>query len=233
MSPSQCSLLRTCNSRRTPQCKSNVGRRAARTIQTIPRYHHCTLLRNIQASLPLKSGKIMTAAIAMSGSDPWRADAARYKVMWRIVPSVNHKLAGSMQPITMLASMLVRHVQRPQPDMQALTKLAVDMQQACKAAITTRPDVLAWFQPSEHQTTSIATEVAQCDNLLTGEFAIRGSSIDNQTVDANLVCRPGQCARSGGSAVALQSRQQRQRHHNLIVEADCSHCSLTTIQSKT
>ncbi len=129
----------------------------------------------------------MTAAIAMSGSDPWRADAARYKVMWRIVPSVNHKLAGSMQPITMLASMLVRHVQRPQPDMQALTKLAVDMQQACKAAITTRPDVLAWFQPSEDKKTSIATEVAQCDNLLTGEFAIRGSSIDNQTVDANIV----------------------------------------------
>lgn len=122
----------------------------------------------------------MTDSAALSRFDPYRADAARYKIMWRLVPSVNHKLAGSMQPMTMLAGMLARHLQRAQTDPQVLTKLAADMQQTCKAAITTRTDVLAWFQPSEQLLVSIEAEVAQCASMLTAEFAIQGCSIDNQ-----------------------------------------------------
>lgn len=116
----------------------------------------------------------------------WRADAARYHIMRRLVPSVNHKLAGSMQPITMLSSLLARHMQRDVTDPVAMGKHLADMQQACKDAIATRTDTLAWFQPSQ-QLTSIATGAAQCTNLLTADFAMRGCSIDNQTRDGRTV----------------------------------------------
>lgn len=122
----------------------------------------------------------MSNSVNSPSANPFRADAARYNILWRLVPSVNHKLAGSMQPISMLAGMLARHLQRAQVDPEVLIKLAADLQLACKTGIATRADVLAWFQPSENQKVSIQTEVAQCTNMLTAEFAIRGSSIDNQ-----------------------------------------------------
>lgn len=126
----------------------------------------------------------MTLANDLLPADPWRADAARYKMMWRLVPSANHKLAGSMQPITMLAGMLGRHLQKPQPDLQVMGKLAADMQLACKAAIVSRTEVLSWFQPTDEPVAPVAEVVSQCTNLLTAEFAIRGSSIENLTCDA-------------------------------------------------
>ncbi len=125
----------------------------------------------------------MTDSQAASNAQAWRADAARYNMLWRLVPSVNHKLAGAMQPITMLAGMVARHLQRPQTDVQALTQQVANLQQACKAAVATRTDILAWFQPSEQKRVSLGTEVAQCASLLTGEFAIRGCSIENLAPD--------------------------------------------------
>ena len=85
-----------------------------------------------------------------------------------------------MQPITMLAGMLARHLQRAQTDPQVLVKLAADMQLACKTAVATRADVLAWFQPSEKKLVSVEAEVTHCTGMLTAEFAIQGCSIDNQ-----------------------------------------------------
>lgn len=88
-----------------------------------------------------------------------------------------------MQPITMMAGMLARQLQRAQTDPQTLVKLATDMQLACKSAIAARTDVLTWFQPSEQNLGSIDAEVAQSTNMLTAEFAIQGCSIDNQVQD--------------------------------------------------
>lgn len=139
-----------------------------------------SLLHTLDSRWPLKARKTLTNTVTSAGSNRLRADAARYNIMWRLVPSVNHKLAGSMQPITMLAGMLARHLQRAQPDPHVLIKLAADMQQTCKAAVTTRADVLAWFQPSESQRVSVEIEVAHCTSMLTAEFAIQGCSIDNQ-----------------------------------------------------
>lgn len=131
----------------------------------------------------------MTDSDATPHRDTFRANAVRYKMLRRLVPSVNHKLAGAMQPITMLASMLARQLQRPQPDIAHLSKQVADMQKACKAAVATRSDVLSWFQPSEMQLAAVGSEVAQCTGLLTAEFAIRGCAVDNLTNDADVVVR--------------------------------------------
>lgn len=131
----------------------------------------------------------MTDSTATSVRAVWRADAVRYKMLWRLVPSVNHKLAGSMQPITLLAGMVARQLQRAEPDIQRLSKQMADMQQACKDAVSTRTDVLRWFQPSEVEKVPIGSEAARCTRLLTAEFAIRGCSIDDQTTGADAVVR--------------------------------------------
>lgn len=126
----------------------------------------------------------MTDTALAPHHDVWRADAVRYRILWRLVPSVTHKLAGSMQPVSMLAGIFARHLQRPNLDIPVLTKQAADMQHACKAAVAVRTDVMRWFQPSATETASIADEASQCTWLLSAEFAIRGSSVDNQIADA-------------------------------------------------
>ena len=122
-------------------------------------------------------------ATALPPPDRWRADAVRYRMLWRLVPSVNHKLAGAMQPVSLLAGMVARQMQRPQPEIPTVVRHAVDMQQACKAAVATRTDVMTWFQPSETKRVSLVDEAAQCCWLLTAEFAIRGCSINNVIAD--------------------------------------------------
>lgn len=84
-----------------------------------------------------------------------------------------------MQPVSMLASTIARQLQRPQPDIPTLSKQVADMQQACKSAITTRNEVMAWFQPSEAEVVKIADETAKCLWLLTPEFAMRGCSLEH------------------------------------------------------
>lgn len=163
-----------------------------RTCYGTVRVHASSQLRDatspvtiIRLCVPIESDPSAGAPIPMINSkasprpDPWHADAVRYRMLWRLVPSVNHKLAGSMQPITMFASMFARQLQRPQPDIQTLSKQAADMQLACKAAIKTRTEVMTWFQPSETILASVGSEVTQCTRMLTAEFAIRGSSVDN------------------------------------------------------
>lgn len=172
-------------------CQQFPTRAAQRKVRICNQKAICRDARNhIQISAwPSEAWKTMTNSTTSPPASAWRADAARYNIMCRLVPSVNHKLAGSMQPITMLAGMLARHLQRTPPDMLVLTKQVANMQLACKAAITTRTDVLAWFQPSEQQLTSIASEATQCASLLTAEFAMRGCSIDNQTANGPAVVR--------------------------------------------
>lgn len=126
----------------------------------------------------------MTDTFAKPRPDAWRADAMRYRMLWRLVPSMSHKLAGAMQPVSMLAALVARHLQHSQPDIQALSGQVANLQEACKAAITARTDVMAWFQPSETKSVSIADELTQCTRLLTAEFAMRGCSVDNRLADA-------------------------------------------------
>ncbi|MEO8542019.1 MAG: hypothetical protein ABI434_00475 [Burkholderiaceae bacterium] len=94
---------------------------------------------------------------------------------------MNHKMAGSMQPVAMLAGMMARRLNREQPDIQVLVQNVTDMQLACKAAVVVRNEVLGWFHSSEHKKISIADSVAQCVGLLSVEFALNGCTIDNQT----------------------------------------------------
>jgi hypothetical protein len=83
----------------------------------------------------------------------------------------------------MLAGMLARKLQKPEPDTHSLIKQVADMQEACKVAIATRTDIMGWFQPSETRSVPITTEASQCAHLLSAEFAIRGCSVDSQMAE--------------------------------------------------
>jgi len=114
-------------------------------------------------------------------AEQWRADATRYKLLLRLVPAINHKLAGSLQPVSMLAALMARHLSRAQPDMSILSQNAADIQRTCKAAAVARADVLGWIQAPGSRPVTMAAGVAQCIGMLSAEFAIRGCTIDNQT----------------------------------------------------
>jgi hypothetical protein len=124
---------------------------------------------------------MMTDPISVPQPDEWHADATRYKMLFRLVPSMNHKMAGTMQPVAMLAGMMTRHLNRELPDVQVLSQNVADMQIACKAAVAARIEVLGWLQPAGPHKISIADGVLQCTNLLSAEIAMNSCTIDNQT----------------------------------------------------
>lgn len=112
-----------------------------------------------------------------------RADAVRYMLLQRLQPALNHKLAGTMQPIAMIAAMMARRLKKPAPELDVLAQNTDDIVAACKAATATRSQLLGWLGANQAQPVSVATAIAQCTELLHAEFAMRGCSLHAEDAD--------------------------------------------------
>jgi hypothetical protein len=119
-----------------------------------------------------------------TGSKARLTEAARYALLRRLAPVIRHNMAGSLQPIAMVAGMLERRLQKPDSDPEALLKNARDIVALSKEAAASCTDLMSWFAPKDDPLVAVNAGIVQCLAMVATELSFKGFSILNKTGQA-------------------------------------------------
>lgn len=111
------------------------------------------------------------------------AEAARYALLRRLAPAIRHDMAGSLQPIRMIAAMLEKRLQAAAPDLAQLGKNASAINTLSREAGSSCLNLMTWLAPRDNDPVPLNSAVEESLGLLTAELSFRGFAVVNQTVD--------------------------------------------------
>lgn len=117
-----------------------------------------------------------TAAQA-SGLQKCEAEAAHYALLRRLAPVIRHNMAGTLQPIAMVAAMLERRLQKADADPETLLKNARDIMALSKEAAASCVDLMGWLAPKENRLVRADTGIAECVGMVATQLSFRGFSV--------------------------------------------------------
>lgn len=106
-------------------------------------------------------------------------EAARYAVLRRIGSAIRHQIAGALQPVSMLASLLERRMQAEAPNLDVLRKNATEISGLSRSASSECVALMGWIAPQEGELVTVSEGVEDCLHLLTTELSFRGFSVVN------------------------------------------------------
>ncbi|SFU47368.1 hypothetical protein SAMN05216350_10250 [Polaromonas sp. YR568] len=149
------------------------------------------------------------------------AEAARYALMRRLAPVIRHNMAGSLQPIAMVAGMLERRLQKPDSDPEALLKNARDIVALSKEAAASCVDLMSWFAPKDDPLVAVGTGITQCLAMVATELSFKGFSIENRAEQADGQL-PLSALRNAFTAAVLALTDAAAAPRNILVEAEPS-----------
>lgn len=110
-------------------------------------------------------------------------EAARYAVIRRMGSAIRHQIAGALQPVSMLSSLLERRTQAASPNLEALRKNAAEMSSLSRSASSECVALMGWIAPPEGELVAVAAGVDDCLHLLATELSFRGFAVVSATHD--------------------------------------------------
>ena len=111
------------------------------------------------------------------------AEAARYALMRRLLPAIRHNIAGSLQPVGMMAAMLERRMQAAVPDLVQLGKSSQALKNLSREAIATSLNLMSWLAPRDNDPVAMNGAIEESLGLIATELSFRGFSVINETSD--------------------------------------------------
>ena len=119
------------------------------------------------------------------------AESARYALLRRLAPAIRHDMAGALQPISMVAAMLEKRLQKPAPDLLALAKNVNTVNALAREASLSCMALMNWLSPKPDEFALVYTGVADATALVTTDLSFKGFTLVNQTetVDAAVTVR--------------------------------------------
>ena len=111
-------------------------------------------------------------------------EAARYALLRRMAPALRHDMAGALQPVSMMAAMLEKRLQKPEPDMLALGKNSSAISTLAREASASCMGLMTWLAPREDVPVAVSACVAESVGLVATEMSFRGINLVNETENA-------------------------------------------------
>ena len=130
-------------------------------------------------------------------------EGARYALLQRMTPVLQHQVMGNFQSMDMIAVMMDRRLQSASPDLDSMRQDCELLGSVSESAIRSVINLLTWVRPKPAATQRFDAGVEECATLLHNEFKLKGLSIANEvsqipaefssrtlrsTVSAALVC---------------------------------------------
>jgi hypothetical protein len=109
------------------------------------------------------------------------AEAARYALLRRMAPALRHDMAGALQPVSMMAAMLEKRLQKPEPDLAALGKNGSAINTLAREAAASCMNLMAWLAPRDDAPVAVNTCIAESLGLVATEMSFRGLNLVNET----------------------------------------------------
>ena len=99
------------------------------------------------------------------------AEAACYAVLGRLAPALRHDMAGAMQPLGMIAMVLQRRLQMPEPDLQVIARNVAAISALAKEASAGCMNAIGWLVPHEPVDVELQAGVEEIIKLLALELS--------------------------------------------------------------
>ena len=112
------------------------------------------------------------------------AEAAQYALMRRLLPSIRHNLAGTLQPIGMMSAMLERQIKSAAPDMAQMAKNTEALTALSREAAVISLNLMTWLAPRDNELVAVNSAVDESFGLMATELSFRGFSLENQVAEA-------------------------------------------------
>ncbi len=150
------------------------------------------------------------------------AEAARYALMRRLLPAIRHNIAGSLQPVGMMAAMLERRMQAAAPDLVQLGKTSQSLNTLSREAVATVLRLMNWLAPRDSDLATVNSAVDEALAMMATELSFRGFSVVNQI--ANLqTSLPRSIVRGVFTASLMALTDQANGAAEVVVSAELTH----------
>lgn len=145
-------------------------------------------------------------------------EAARYALLQRLAPAIQHHLIGKLQSMNMIAAMMERHIQSGDPDLPAIREDCVSLGSVSRTAVTGIMNMMTWIEPKTASTLKFDAGVTECLGLLGTELRFKGFVIVNQLPSIPVVLS-SRALRSVLSATLLALSDLSRAPADLVIRA--------------
>ena len=118
-------------------------------------------------------------------------DASRYALLRRLAPALRHNMAGSLQPLSMMAAMLEKRLLKPDPDMAMLARNTGGLNTLAREAATSCMNLMGWLAPRTAEALPLDSCLEDALGLMATELSFRGYNLVNETAGLNAELPPG------------------------------------------
>ena len=125
-----------------------------------------------------------TTTLLPSAATERLAEAARYALLRRLAPAIRHDMAGALQPISMVAVLLEKRLQKPVPDMTLIAKNVHDITTLAREASSACMQLISWLAPKQDAPVAIHEGVQEAISLVATELSFQGITLVNDTASA-------------------------------------------------
>lgn len=146
-------------------------------------------------------------------------EGARYALLQRLTPILQHQMMGNFQSMDMIAVMMERRLQSASPDLDSMRQDCDLLGSVSESAIKSVINLLTWVRPKPAATQPFDAGMEECATVLLNEFKLKGFAIANEVsqvpaefssralrsvVSAALVCLSDQSAAPGTLTLRAQ-----------------------------
>lgn len=159
------------------------------------------------------------AAIALGAEFSDVEGGARYALLQRLAPALQHHMMGKFQAMGMMAALMERRLKSAEPDLAKIREDCTLLGGASHSAQNSIVNIMSWIEPPTAATLMFNAGVTACLGLLATELRFKDFVIVNEVpqIDVEL---SGRALRSVLSATLIALSDWSQAPANLLVRAE-------------
>jgi len=107
-------------------------------------------------------------------------EAARYALLQRLAPALQHQLMGKFQSMGMIAAMMDRRFQSEHPDFSSIREDCKSLSSVSRATVDFIVNLMSWIEPKATDSLKLDAGIAECVGLLATKLRFKGFSLVNE-----------------------------------------------------
>jgi hypothetical protein len=108
-------------------------------------------------------------------------EASRYALLQRLTPAIRHQVAGTFQPVMMLASMMQKLAQTPNADLEKIGAHCASLSSFSRSGASSSLECFSWFAATERVDINVHEGIKECLGLVATELALREFTVINNS----------------------------------------------------
>ena len=145
-------------------------------------------------------------------------ESARYALLQRLTPAIQHHMMGQFQSMGMITAMMERRLQFADPDLVSIRKDCASLASVSQIAVSSIVNMMGWIEPKPATALKFDEGVKECLGLLATQFRFKGFAIVNEMpqIDAEVSSR---ALRSVLSATLIALSDLSEPPWDLVIQA--------------